>query len=91
MFVLLAYDIANDRRRSALVKVLEAYGDRVQESVFECSLTQATLRELLRQAEPILDRTRDSLRIYRLCVACLGKVAVHGLAPAGPPPAALIV
>ncbi|HHP7244558.1 MAG TPA: CRISPR-associated endonuclease Cas2, partial [Elainellaceae cyanobacterium] len=38
MLVLVVYDIANNRRRQKLSKLLEGYGRRVQESVFECFL-----------------------------------------------------
>ena len=33
------YDIADDKRRNKLVKVMEYYGLRVQESAFEAMLT----------------------------------------------------
>ena len=33
---LIAFDLASDRRRYRLTRLLEGYGQRVQESVFEC-------------------------------------------------------
>ncbi len=43
-FYVVAYDIADDRRRSKVVKVLEAIGHRVNFSVFECMLTDIQYR-----------------------------------------------
>ena len=33
----IAYDISDDRRRSQVAAVLQAYGDRIQRSVFVCN------------------------------------------------------
>jgi len=38
-FILVTYDIENDRRRTKIHKVLEGYGISVQYSVFECFLS----------------------------------------------------
>jgi CRISPR-associated protein Cas2 len=40
MFYLVCYDIVSDRRRNKVAKLLEAYGLRVQKSVFECVLDE---------------------------------------------------
>lgn len=44
-----AYDIADDRRRRRVARVLEEYGHRVQESVFVVSVTPDDIKELRRQ------------------------------------------
>ena len=46
VFVVVTYDIPNDRRRLKVMKTLEGYGDRVQYSVFECLITNATYGQL---------------------------------------------
>lgn len=71
MEVLVTYDVATDsaagRRRLRLVaKACEAFGQRVQKSVFECTLNAATLEQLKHRLESIVDAGEDSLRIYRL-------------------------
>ena len=38
MYVVVSYDITNDRRRLKVMKTLEGFGERVQYSVFECRL-----------------------------------------------------
>ena len=39
--LLVCYDIPDDRRRSAVAKILGSYGDRVQYSVFLCVVSRA--------------------------------------------------
>ena len=39
MFILVSYDIPNDKRRLKVMKAVQDYGTRVQYSVFECELT----------------------------------------------------
>lgn len=39
MLYLISYDIAVDKRRTKIAKLLEGFGQRVQYSVFECDLT----------------------------------------------------
>lgn len=43
---LVAYDIANDRQRRRLARLLQGYGQRMQKSVFLCDLDLSTLQRL---------------------------------------------
>ena len=71
MFFVVAYDIADDRRRNRVAKILEDYGDRVQESVFEMILdTDARYVALYARLESAIDPAADRIRVYRLCSAC---------------------
>jgi len=67
MLYLIAYDIADDRRREDVATVLSGYGPRVQLSVFECELRSrreaAALRAKLRT---LIDAVEDQVRIYPL-------------------------
>ena len=70
MDVLVAYDIADTDGGGALrlrriAEVCEKYGQRVQFSVFECRLSKARLARLIGEIEDIIDRNRDSVRVYR--------------------------
>jgi len=85
MFVLVSYDIPDDRRRARLAKVLQDYGERVQYSVFECNLNQVQLKRLLREIGNVIEEKMDSVRVYRLCPACVGQIVALGQAS---PPAA---
>ena len=42
------------------------YGKRVQNSVFECILTEAQFVKLRNQLEGIIDSKQDSIRFYNL-------------------------
>ena len=79
MFVVVAYDIPDDRRRTQIAKILEDYGDRVQYSVFEMNLdTEWRFNAMLNRLEQILAPTEDSVRIYRLCSPCTQRVTLLG-------------
>ena len=71
MQLLITYDVATDdtagaRRLRRIAKICEGYGQRVQKSVFECTINQMQLEQFIHRAEKIMDETKDSLRIYRL-------------------------
>lgn len=90
-FYLLAYDIADDRRRAKIARALESLAERVQDSVFEAWLTQAELDRLLRKTGKIMKMEEDSLRVYFLCQDCRGKVRAVGAGRVTPPPGVVIL
>ena len=75
MRYIVAYDIANDKRRKKLSELLETYGVRVNYSVFEIELNSSKKERLLFEIErqDLLDKRCDSLRFYHLCVNCIEK------------------
>lgn len=60
------YDIADDKRRRAVVRVLEGYGIRVQESVFECWLEPDERRSLAGDLNRCIDSECDRVGLYIL-------------------------
>jgi CRISPR-associated protein Cas2 len=52
-----------------MAKTLLDFGDRVQESVFECRLDETRIDRLLNRLEKIV-AGEDSVRIYALCAKC---------------------
>lgn len=67
----MTYDVSTEtakgrRRLRRVAKVCEGFGQRVQKSVFECTLEPADLVRLRHRLEKAIDATEDSLRIYRL-------------------------
>ncbi|MCS6919895.1 MAG: CRISPR-associated endonuclease Cas2 [Fimbriimonadales bacterium] len=71
MNILVCYDVETvtpqgRRRLRKVAKACEAYGQRVQKSVFECRLTETQLNTLKLRLLQIIDRSADSLRFYRL-------------------------
>jgi len=71
MELLVTYDVttetkAGKRRLRRVAKCCEAYGQRVQKSVFECTLDAGDLERLKRELLKEIDESEDTLRIYRL-------------------------
>jgi CRISPR-associated protein Cas2 len=89
---ILAYDVRDDRRLRRTAKVLEGYGERLQDSVFRCKLSARQLErarwELARVLEP-----EDSLLIIPLCNGCSSRLNYHGPAYEWPgePPSYVVV
>jgi len=79
MFVIVCYDITDDRRRCRVASELENFGCRVQYSVFECHLEEPQLRELQARLFTLLDEEEDHVRYYALCPKDEATVLVDGL------------
>lgn len=63
---LLAYDIADDPRRTRVAKILESYGDRIQYSVFIIDVKPARLVRLRTALLRVIDAVDDSVLICDL-------------------------
>ena len=71
MLVLITYDVsttdsAGKRRLRQVAKQCVAHGQKVQNSVFECSLDAAQYKLLQAQLRQLIDPSQDSLRFYNL-------------------------
>lgn len=71
MMVVLSYDVDTSdstgaKRLRKVAKVCEAYGCRVQNSVFELLIEPAQLVELKARLTAVIDADKDSVRFYRL-------------------------
>ncbi len=71
MMVLITYDVkteteAGKRRLRKVSKKCQDYGQRVQNSVFECIIDPAQLKQLQDVLQKIIDPEVDSLRFYYL-------------------------
>lgn len=71
MLVLITYDVntettAGKSRLRKVAKQCTNYGQRVQNSVFECVLDWAQCREVKDKLEKIIDKETDSIRFYYL-------------------------
>ena len=69
--VLITYDVntetaAGQKRLRKVAKQCQNYGQRVQNSVFECILDPARLKQLQASLEKLIDPEKDSLRYYYL-------------------------
>lgn len=71
MLVLITYDVNTEtesgkRRLRKVAKACTNYGQRVQNSVFECVMDAAKAREVKAILEKLIDKNKDSLRFYNL-------------------------
>lgn len=71
MMVLITYDVNTEdakgrRRLRQIAKQCVNYGQRVQNSVFECVLDAAQCQALQHKLVQIMDADKDSLRFYYL-------------------------
>lgn len=71
MLILVTYDVktsstSGNKRLRYVAKKCEEYGVRVQNSVFECIVNSAQLKQLELELEEIIDPSVDSLRFYRI-------------------------
>ena len=76
MFVLVVYDISNDRRRTRLHDALLDFGSPVQYSVFECIVDPKRLDQLRKAVNRAIVPKKDRVRFYFLCQACLARTEV---------------
>lgn len=87
MLVLITYDVntenaAGKKRLRKVAKACLNYGQRVQNSVFECLIDPARMRQLRTVLERLIDPEVDSLRFYYLGDEWRGRVEHIGAKPA---------
>jgi CRISPR-associated protein Cas2 len=87
MLLLITYDVSTGtaegrKRLTKVAKKCLAYGQRVQNSVFECVLDASQMRILRAELEKLIDPKEDSLRFYNLGNNYKSKVVHIGTKPA---------
>lgn len=78
MFIVISYDIANDRRRTKVAHALEGNGTRVQYSVFEFNLTPHQLKQVQARLRKLIDPRVDRVRIYVVPADAVPAIVVLG-------------
>lgn len=71
MLVLVIYDVnttkvSGQKRLRKVAKICEKYGQRVQNSCFECNVDLAQYEFLKHSLKDVMDEKNDSLRFYNL-------------------------
>jgi CRISPR-associated protein Cas2 len=94
--ILITYDVdtTDKEGRTRLRKVAKEcvnYGQRVQNSVFECYLTYLDFVKLKTKLEKLINPKKDSLRYYNLGKNWRRKVEHHGAKPSYDPEGVIIV
>ena len=92
MFVAICYDITNDRTRRHIAKWLEAYGERVQKSTFECRISEEQLMAIKSKLRDVRLAEGDLIRFYIMCKTCRDRVEfIGGKAPCTQVPGHLVL
>ena len=71
MYILITYDVDTQNKEGQyrlrhVAKACVDYGQRVQNSVFECNLTEVQLYQLKERINNIINHSTDSVRFYYL-------------------------
>ena len=96
MLMLVTYDVdtttsAGRKRLRLVAKQCVNYGQRVQNSVFECDVDAATAQIIKAKLTAIIDPKTDSLRFYNLGNAFQKRVEHVGAKPGYDPEGVLMV
>lgn len=96
MMVLITYDVsvitsAGRKRLRQVAKQCQNFGQRVQNSVFECLVDPTQFTELKHRLENIVDPETDSLRYYNLGANWKRRVEHYGAKETYDPEGILIV
>lgn len=96
MLVIITYDVstgtADGRKRlTKVAKKCMAYGQRVQNSVFECNIDWSQFIMLQNELKKIINESEDSLRFYNLGSSYKEKAIHIGIKPSIPIDGDLII
>ena len=96
MMILITYDVdttdqEGKKRLRKVAKECVNYGQRVQNSVFECNLTYLDFVKLKTKLKKIINPEKDSLRYYNLGKNWRRKVEHHGAKPSYDPEGIIII
>lgn len=96
MLVLITYDVntvtaAGRKRLSKAAKICTNYGQRVQNSVFECLLDNTQLTVVRDKLRKVIDEKTDSLRIYNLGNSYNNRIEHYGVKEAYDPQDTMIL
>ena len=73
-YFVVTYDISSNKRRKKVGDTLEAYGKRVNYSVFEIQLNSKSQKDILEnELLDLIEPKTDSLRFYHICEKCMKK------------------
>jgi len=83
MYLVVSYDIHDDKRRTRIHNALKNFGQRIQFSVFECDLTKEQILRMQHTLKRIIkEEDQDSVQFYHLCDGCKAKIdRIRGITP----------
>ena len=78
MNMIVAYDIADERRLARVAKIVKDYGIRVQKSIFEVTVNDGVFAEMKGRIEDVIVEDEDGVKYFPLCEKCAGTVEIIG-------------
>lgn len=83
MLIIVTYDVSTEtsagrRRLRRIAKACERVGQRVQKSVFECTVNEMHFEQLERELLGEIDLEQDNLRFYRITEPIELRIKQHG-------------
>jgi len=66
MFVIVTYDISEDRRLNKVRKILKKYLYWSQLSTFEGEISEGKLAQCMSEINDVIDRNEDSIYVYEV-------------------------
>jgi CRISPR-associated protein Cas2 len=73
-----AYNVADDHRRQQVATIQEAWGRRIQKSIFECEWIRKEAVGVSARLGKLLKLETHRCRIYPVCAECYPKRMVQG-------------
>lgn len=77
-FIVVAYDISDDKRRAKVAEVILSFGARIQGSVYELWLDERRVERMWAMIEEEL-KPGDLVRCYSICAACRRRIRSYGM------------
>ncbi|HEU18292.1 MAG TPA: CRISPR-associated endonuclease Cas2 [Deltaproteobacteria bacterium] len=78
MNMIVAYDIADERRLARIAKIICDYGVRVQKSIFEVTVDSGIFEEMKARVEDVIVPEEDGVKYFPLCGRCAETVEIIG-------------
>ena len=76
--MIVAYDIADERRLSRIAKIICDYGVRVQKSIFEVTVDPGIFEEMKARVDDVIVPEEDGVKYFPLCGRCAETVEIIG-------------
>lgn len=81
--LIVAYDFANDKKRTKFAKFLTKYGHRIQYSIFKINNSKRVLKNIISEIDHKYKKTFtscDSIIVFETCASCDKKIKRYGFA-----------
>ena len=79
LYILVIYDIVDNKRRVKFANKMSGYGFRVQKSAFEAMITENLYKKLMEEIPRLIDQNIDTVRVYKIRGS--GEVKLFGVSP----------